>query len=386
MEQGPWPASWHAPIRKTKCYNAPMAPLVLGPLEPLAVLGAATAFPPVEYDNAAVLRWVAESSGATPRSAEHLAFTAAGVTRTLGLERRAWATRPGEAELGGLDTPALAAVAARRALHEAGLAASEIAALLVATSTPHRMTGTVSAAVGAALGLVGACQDIRAGCAGGLFALAQGALLAAAAGAPVLVLGVERFSGVIPPGNTNAALALGDGAAAVVLAPASWNTRPSPAARPCPPLTLRAAWLTSDGRLAGLVSTTGPLPPTAAALEASGYTLGGDPEALAAALPERYAEAIDGALARAGLAVGSVDLFLPHQTSRPLMESVAGRAGIPFERTWAEGVARHANIGAAGALTAFVEACAADRLTPGTRSLLAAVGGGMSWAALVLEC
>src|SRR5207302_3459732 len=89
--------------------------------------------------------------------------------------------------------------------------------VLVATSTPHRMTASVAAALGAALGAHAGCADVRAGCAGGILALGQAALAVAAGAGPALVVGAETFSKIVPPQSRTAALALGDGAAALIV-------------------------------------------------------------------------------------------------------------------------------------------------------------------------
>ena len=60
------------------------------------------------------------------------------------------------------------------------------------------------------------------------------------------------------------------------------------------------------------------------------------------------------------------------------------RAGIPADRV-VRTLARHANIGSAGWIVALAEARACGRLPPGTRVALAAVGGGLSWAAALLR-
>lgn len=349
-----------------------MPAVLLGPIADVAVLGTGTAFPARELDNEQVLRL---APGGARRSAEQLAFAAAGLTRTVGLERRAWAHEVGRPldharEETTLD---LAVEAGRAALRDAGVAARDLALVLVATSTPHRMTSTVAGPLGAALGADAACMDTRAGCAAGLFALGTAALHVAAGAGPALVVGTETFSKVVPPTHQMGVVSLGDGAGALVLG------RRDGAA-------LRSLFARTDGRLAGLIGTDGALPPTPEEIARGGYYLSGSPDDLAAALPDKYLEALTAALDRAGVGPPAVDLFVPHQTSRPLIDEVATRVGFAPDRVWREGVARHANIGAAGWLVALAEARAAGRCPPGTTVALASVGGGMSWAAAVLTC
>ncbi len=349
-----------------------MPATVIGPIDDVGILGAGTAFPPGELDN---LEALALLPGAERRTPEQTEFAARGLSQAIGVERRAWAHRVGTPldhgrELTSLD---LGVAAARDALAHAGVAATDLSMVLVATSTPHRMTSTLSAPLGAALGADAACMDTRTGCSAGLFALSTAALHVAAGAGPALVVGAETFSKVVPPTHKMGVMSLGDGAGALVV-----GRRPGSAVLG---LSLR-----SDGSLGSLIGTDGALPPTVGEIERGGYLLSGDPDALVHAVYERYLDALSSALERAGVAPGDLELYAPHQTSVPLILKVAERTGIPVERVWTEGVGRHANVGAAGWIVAHAEAWRAGRLERGDLYATASVGGGMSWAAAVLRC
>jgi 3-oxoacyl-[acyl-carrier-protein] synthase-3 len=354
-----------------------MPAVEIGPIPNVAVLGGGAAFARHRLDNEAVLRLLPSSARrgrTTPVTDDELRFLAAGMKETLGVHERTFAHLPGTpldpaAEESTLD---LAARAAERALDDAGVAVGDIGLILAATSTPHRMTSTLSAAVGAKLGADCACVDERTGCAGGLFALSTAALYLQAGVERVLVVGAETFSKILPPEHKMAALALGDGAGALVLGRASTGS-------------LASAYLRSDGTLGRLISTDGALPPTVEEIDRGGYRLSGAPDELGRAVPGKYVEAIGHALGRAGLAPADVGLFVPHQTSRALIHEVAAAVGISRARTYVN-VERHANIGAAGWMVALIEARSEGLCSPGTRLVLAAVGGGMSWASVVLSC
>ncbi len=335
-----------------------MAAVELGPIDGIAILGGGTAFPSRELQNAEVLRGLP----APPRSDEQLQFLAAGARETLGLERRRWAHPVGApldhaSEETTLD---LALRASRAALHDSGVAAGELSLILCATSTPHRMTSTVAAPLGSALGAAAACMDTRTGCSGGLFALTTAALYLGAGSGPALIVGAETFSKIIPPQHRGAQLALGDGAAALVIGKRKGAQ-------------LVSAFLETDGALGRLITTDGALPPTESEIARGGYQLSGAPEELSQVVPQKYAAAIGAALKRAGSA--TIDLFVPHQTSRELIAKVAAGSKIPLARTFIN-VERHANIGAAGWMAALVEAREEGRCPSGTRLLLASVGGG----------
>src|SRR5262249_23202706 len=153
-----------------------------------------------------------------------------------------------------------------------------------------------------------ACVDARAGCAGGIWALATAALYLAQGVRPILLVGAETFSKVIPPAHELALATLADGAGALVLDRG--------------PGRLASAFFETGGRLASVVRTEGPLPPTAEALAAGGYLLAGAPDELADAIPRKY----DEALARVGATPD--DLLVPHQSGRAVLEALG------FPRTY----------------------------------------------------
>lgn len=333
-----------------------------------AVLGAGTAFAKHHLSNSDVLLRMGDKY----QNENRRRFAAAGLEETLGVRERTWTHLVGEAQRDDEESSVdLAVRAARAALHDAGLSASDLGLIICSTSSPHRMTGTSSAAVHAALqanGITVDCagMDVRTGCAGGLFALVTAGLYLQAGVGPVLLVGSETFSKVIPHMHKTPMVALGDGAGALVLGQRKGAQ-------------IHAGFMRSDGALSGLVATQGVMPPTAQAIASGGYLLSGDPERLGAELPGKYLEAIGSVQERNGGV--PLDLFVPHQTSRPLIEALADKANIARDKTFIN-VERHANIGVAGWMVALAEAREQKRVSSGSTVLLAAVGGGMSWAAV----
>ncbi len=167
-----------------------------GAIDGLSLLGFGASFPALELTNEEVLRSLAAKLW-PERSLEdaQLRFMAESVRETLGVERRTWAHQVGKQidhtnELTSID---LAAAAATKALEDARLLPHEVRLILCSTSTPPRMTSTVSAVVGHRIGASGAaCMDVRSGCSGGLFALATASALLQAGDGPALVIGTWR--------------------------------------------------------------------------------------------------------------------------------------------------------------------------------------------------
>lgn len=347
--------------------------LTLSRPHPSTIAGTGTAFPAAPLSNDDVIAKYAPDGRRGKRTPDEIAEVSRTLGESLGVARRSWAHEIGAPFRDDEPTTVdLMAAALEAALRDAEMTKADLGALITATSTPARATGANAPAVAERIGTRCASWDVRMGCAGGVLALAQGCMFAAATGQPVAVVAADTFSKIVPPKQPLAALAFGDGAGAVVI-------RPGADAR-----GLRGAAFDSDGSLGHLASAPSPFPPTHAHVEAGLYYLQGSPEQLAAESPALYAQAIGAALDAAGLEARHVDLFVPHQTSRASVEAAARAAGIELERT-AITIDRHANCGAGTVLITLHEARREGRVRPSQHLLFAALGGGLAWGAAVVR-
>jgi 3-oxoacyl-[acyl-carrier-protein] synthase-3 len=172
-----------------------------------------------------------------------------------GVRCRQWLRRKGH------HAAHLGIAAASAALQSANIPPSEIDLLLTATSTPHRITSSLSGLIAAAVGAPCASFDVRAGGAAGLCAWMTAVGYLRAGVRRALVIAAETPSLYASKDDPVAASLLGDGAGALVLC----QTDRSPA----------------PGFLGGSMQTTmprgtawtvpGPLPPTALALTRGEY-------------------------------------------------------------------------------------------------------------------
>jgi 3-oxoacyl-[acyl-carrier-protein] synthase-3 len=96
------------------------------------------------------------------------------------------------------------------------------------------------------------------------------------------------------------------------------------------------------------------------------------------------ADAVLAAARQAGVSIADVDWFIPHQANQRILEGVARRLGIASERVIST-VASHANTSAASIPLAMAEGVADGRIKPGQLLLLEAMGGGLTWGAVVLR-
>ncbi|MGE3287393.1 MAG: 3-oxoacyl-ACP synthase III family protein [Pseudonocardia sp.] len=139
-------------------------------------------------------------------------MSASEISRKTGIDARRYSAR---------DLEELALDAARGALAHAGRAPEEIGAVLVATCTSTRLIPSVACWLSGELGILQthASADIVAACAGMPYGLSEAVRLLQEVERPILLVCAEKFSDKIG-GVRTSRMIFGDGAAAMVVAPA----------------------------------------------------------------------------------------------------------------------------------------------------------------------
>jgi 3-oxoacyl-[acyl-carrier-protein] synthase-3 len=279
---------------------------------------------------------------------------------------------------GAQETTALMATeAGRRALAEAGSAASDLDAIVLATATPDRLLPSVACEVQATLGASRAfALDVDAACPGWVYGLvvAEG-LLAAGTAAKILVIGTEKLSAITDYSDRSTAVLFGDAAGAVVLEKSDGSRG------------VLSAVLGSDGTLMELLwrPAGGTIfPPGHEGFNQHDYYIRmAGREVFKNAVRSMAAAAAD-ALARAGLTADQVDLLVPHQANIRIIEATASHAKIPMDRVYVN-VDRYGNTSSASIPLALDEARREGTLRPGMHVLLVTFGAGFTWGAAVLK-
>ncbi|HLH44123.1 MAG TPA: ketoacyl-ACP synthase III [Bryobacteraceae bacterium] len=273
------------------------------------------------------------------------------IEKATGIRERRWA----EAETGVSD---FAFEAAKACLARAGVAASQIGLLILASgSAPPGFPGP-AAMLAARLGLgTEPSIDLPMASAGSLFGLVLAARLSETFG-DVLVVASEKMSAVIEahPLDRNTAILFGDGAGAALVS------------RRAGPWKILDCALHSDGQFAGDLGydCTSPL------------RMNGLSVILHAS--RKLPAAIQEALERSGIAVGDVSQLLVHQANQNLLTRVAKALGVAESRVFSN-VARYGNTSSASMLIAAAE-WSAGKPSDGP-IVLAAFGAGWHWGALV---
>jgi len=269
----------------------------------------------------------------------------------------------------------LAAVAAQRALAAAGIRAEDIDILILATCSPDTVIPSTAAATQLAIGAHNAgVFDLNAGCTGFLYGLSVAtSMIKAGDSKKILVIGAERIMWFLNWAHRNTAVLFGDGAGAVVLEASD------------EPLGLLASKLACDATAAETLKVPGF--GTAANRFQTDYQrldIQFDGREIFRRAVKGMQEASNEVLRRAGVAAQDIDLVVPHQANRRIIESLAHFLGVPDEKVMIN-IDKYGNTSAATVPIALAEALEAGRLKPGANVLMAAFGAGLTSGAGIVK-
>jgi len=268
----------------------------------------------------------------------------------------------------------LAVAAATRALAAAGRTPADVDLIVVATTTPDLTFPATAAIVQRKLGCpVGVAFDVQAVCSGFVYALSVAdGFVGRGRSKCALVIGAETMTRLMDWTDRGTCVLFGDGAGAVVLEPRVGEG--STADRGLLGFALRA-----DGAKQDLLYVDGGVSSNG---QIGHLRMQGNQVFRHAVV--NISEAIHAAADDAGIAVDSVDWFIPHQANQRILEGVARRVGIDEAKVIST-VAQHANTSAASIPLALDAGVRDGRVKPGQLLLLEAMGGGLTWGACVLR-
>lgn len=255
-------------------------------------------------------------------------------------------------------TGTLAVQAAREALDRARVRPADVSVVVLCTTTPDQLIPANSSAVAGALGVTGGAMDLNAACAGFTYGLVTASGLIAAGAQRVLLIGAETLSRATNWADRTNAFLFGDGAGAVVLEA-----------------------VPGEGSLLGWnLGVDGTLVPLLFAQHGAGMEMRGKEVFRRAVLAT--VESATLSLEMAKLTAADIDLFVPHQANKRIMDAAATRLGIAPERV-ASVISRTGNTSSASIPLTLIDAIEAGRVGEGANLLLAGFGAGMTWASAV---
>ena len=270
-------------------------------------------------------------------------------------------------------TSTLATGAARAALESAGIQASAIDLIVLATATPDQTFPASATRVQTALGINDCVAfDVAAVCSGFLYAVQiADSMLRAGAPKRALVIGAETFSRILDWEDRATCVLFGDGAGAIVLEAQESDEGSGRG--------ILATRLHADGRHNDLLyvdggpSTTG----TVGKLRMKGREVFRHAVVNLAAVMEE-------SLAAAGMQSSDVDWVVPHQANARILDATARKLGLAPEKVVVT-VDQHANTSAASVPLALDAAVRDGRIKQGDLLVLEAMGGGFTWGAAVVR-
>ena len=277
----------------------------------------------------------------------------------------------------GTATSDLAFEAAKCALLQRGIDASEIEAIVVATVTPDMLFPSTACLVQHKLGAKGAWGfDLSAACSAFVYALQTGAqFVATGAHKKVLVIGADVMSSILDYTDRATCILFGDGAGAVILEPADDGVGIIDFVHEIDGAGGCSLYMPAGGSLH---------PATHETVDKKMHFVHQDGGAVFKYAVRKMGEVCEKLLARNGFTADDIDCFIPHQANQRIIQATADRVGLKPERVIIN-IDRYGNTTAGTIPLAMQTAREEGRLKKGDLVLLASVGAGFTVGATLLR-
>ncbi len=271
----------------------------------------------------------------------------------------------------------LAYLASKAALESAGLEASELDLIIVATVTPDMFFPCTAALLQKQLGPPIAAFDLLVGCTGFVYGLAVAReMVASGVHNRILVCGAETLSKITDWEDRRTCVLFGDAAGAAIVGPVEEGRG------------ILGYSLGNDGTNADALK----IPAGGSRLPASQETVANRQHYLAMNGQEVFkfavramTESSEQVVREAGLSMNEIDLVIPHQANLRIVDAAVKRFNLPPERFIRNGLEKYGNTSAATIPLALDEAVRGGLVKPGNLILLSSFGAGLSWASMVMR-
>ena len=275
-------------------------------------------------------------------------------------------------------TATLAAEAARKALVNAKMDASEIELIITGTITPEMVFPATACFVQEMIGAVNAWAfDLSAACSGFVYGLSIAQqFISSGRYKSALVIGAETLSRITDYSDRGSCILFGDGAGAVVVKAAETGS-----------MGLMYSTSFSDGRGWKALNC-----PAYGSRNPVGKPLA-DPKMVYMNIHgreiyqlavRRIVELVNECLEKCDLNVDQIKMFIPHQMNARIIESVGKRLRFSDEQIFIN-IDKYGNTSAASIPIALDECRRLGKLQKGDIIMLVAFGGGLTWGANVIQ-
>ena len=271
-------------------------------------------------------------------------------------------------------TSDMGAAAAKEALKNAGIVATDLDMIIVATTTPDRVFPSTAVYVQEKIGAHHCpVMDLNAACSGFVYALSVAdQFIKTGQCKNILVIGAEMFSSLIDWSERTTAVLFGDGAGAVVV-------RADQGAGTKQDHGIFASELYADGTLAKILHTTGG---TASTKNNGVMHMDGKEVFRHAVL--KLSAMLESILNKAGFDAAEVDWLVPHQANKRIIDAMGKKLGLGEDKVIIT-VDHHANTSAASIPLAFHEGISSGRIKPGQVILMEGLGAGLTWGSVLFR-
>lgn len=249
--------------------------------------------------------------------------------------------------------------AARQALQAANCSAQEIDLILVATSTPDYIMPATACLVQQELGASNACAfDLNSACAGFAIAMDIAVRYLQSGMNNILIIGVDLGSRIIDMQDRNTCLFFGDGAGALLLCSQG-------------PGEILASQANSAGNAKPLQVPVG-------------GTMKMDGRAIWDFAVDIIPKTIHQLCEAAHISVDQLDLVIPHQANRNILEQAAKTLGMQPDQMMIN-IEKYGNTMAASIPIALHEAFQSGKAGAGTRIAIVGFGAGLTWGGTLFQ-
>lgn len=271
----------------------------------------------------------------------------------------------------------LAIPAARQAMESSNTAPEEIGMVILSTSSGDYPSPATAPLVQSSLGIpAAACFDLSAACSGFVYGLTLGcAAVNAGICRKVLLIGSELMSRIIDPADPDCAFLFGDGAGAAVIGPLPDGYG----------MLATEAGTDGSGSKALIIHAGGSrLPSSRETLDRKLQYARMDKNRVFSFAMRILGDSIKRLLAGAGLTVDDIDLFVPHQANRRIIEAAADRLDLPLDRFVID-FEQYGNTSSASIPIVLHRAVSGNRIRHGDRIVMTGFGAGLSWGSVLMR-
>jgi 3-oxoacyl-[acyl-carrier-protein] synthase-3 len=270
----------------------------------------------------------------------------------------------------------LARPAAEAALEQAGLQASAVDLIVVATVTPDMFFPSTGAILADQLGAKdAAAYDLSAGCTGFVYAIAQAhGMVASGLVDHALVVGGDVLSKIVDWQDRSTCVLFGDGAGAVVLE----------RVREGGFLGFELGADGSGGPQLYMPAGGSRAPATAETVAERQHFAKMNGREVFKFATRVLVDSAEKVLEECGVPVEEVDVYVPHQANVRIIDHARKKLGIPEERSVVN-VDRFGNTSSGSIPLALGDAEDDGRLKEGEMVLMTGMGAGLTWGSALIE-